>query len=140
MHASNDNVQHRTGFALVQQDLENDHIVLIASPHRFLGSMFTLEDPIEMVHEKFNQIAMQPKIGLTFGSALKQFGHPDVVMVGEIGDADTASNVVQAAMTGHLSLTIHTGEQRVQYPNARFGCDAILLSGVVLGCAPAFGS
>ena len=75
--------------------------------------MITLADPIEMVHEKFNQIAMQPKIGLTFGSALKTVlrQDPDVVMVGEIRDEDTASNVVQAAMTGHLVIsTIHTGE------------------------------
>ena len=76
-------------------------------------NIITLEDPIENVHDSFNQIAMQPKIGLTFGSALKTVlrQDPDVVMVGEIRDAETATNAVQAALTGHQVIsTIHTGE------------------------------
>jgi general secretion pathway protein E len=76
-------------------------------------NIVTLEDPIEMVHEAFNQIPMQPKIGVTFGSALKNVlrQDPDVVMVGEIRDAETAENAVQAALTGHMVLsTLHTGE------------------------------
>ena len=74
-------------------------------------NIVTLEDPIEMVHETLNQIAMQPKIGLTFGSALRNVlrQDPDVVMVGEIRDEETAQNAVQAALTGHLVIsTIHT--------------------------------
>ncbi len=74
-------------------------------------NIVTLEDPIEMVHEHLNQIAMQPKIGLTFGSALRNVlrQDPDVVMVGEIRDEETAQNAVQAALTGHLVIsTIHT--------------------------------
>jgi general secretion pathway protein E len=76
-------------------------------------NIITLEDPIENVHEAFNQIAMQPKIGVTFGSALKNVlrQDPDVVMVGEIRDEETAQNAVQSALTGHQVLsTIHTGE------------------------------
>ncbi len=76
-------------------------------------NIVTLEDPIEMVHEAFNQIPMQPKIGVTFGSALKNVlrQDPDVVMVGEIRDGETAENAVQAALTGHMVLsTLHTGE------------------------------
>ena len=66
-------------------------------------NIVTLEDPIEMVHEDLNQIAMQPKNGLTFGSALRNVlrQDPDVVMVGEIRDEETAQNAVQAALTGH---------------------------------------
>ena len=82
----------------------------LASPR---VNILTLEDPIEMVQEKFNQIAMQPRIGLTFGSALRTVlrQDPDVVMVGEIRDEETAQNVVQAAMTGHQVIsTIHTSE------------------------------
>ncbi len=82
----------------------------LASPR---VNIVTLEDPIENVHDAFNQIAMQPKIGLTFGSVLKTVlrQDPDVVMVGEIRDAETATNAVQAALTGHQVLsTIHTGE------------------------------
>ena len=76
-------------------------------------NIVTLEDPIENVHEAFNQIAMQPRIGLTFGTALKNVlrQDPDVVMVGEIRDSETAENAVQAALTGHQVLsTIHTGD------------------------------
>jgi general secretion pathway protein E len=73
----------------------------------------TLEDPIEMVFENFNQMAVQPKIGFTFGTALKSIlrQDPDVVMVGEIRDSETAENAVQAALTGHLVLsTLHTND------------------------------
>jgi general secretion pathway protein E len=76
-------------------------------------NIVTLEDPIENVHEAFNQIAMQPRIGLTFGTALKNVlrQDPDVVMVGEIRDTETAENAVQAALTGHQVLsTVHTGD------------------------------
>ena len=76
-------------------------------------NIVTLEDPIENVHEAFNQIAMQPRIGLSFGNALKNVlrQDPDVVMVGEIRDDETAENAVQAALTGHQVLsTIHTGD------------------------------
>jgi general secretion pathway protein E len=73
----------------------------------------TLEDPIEMVHENFAQIAMNPKAGITFGSALRNVlrQDPDVIMVGEIRDPETAEGAVQAALTGHLVLsTLHTND------------------------------
>jgi general secretion pathway protein E len=74
-------------------------------------NILTLEDPIEMVHPSFNQIAMQPRIGLTFGTALRNVlrQDPDIIMVGEIRDEETAQNAVQAALTGHLVIsTVHT--------------------------------
>lgn len=73
----------------------------------------TIEDPIEMVIEEFNQTAVQPKVGLTFAGALRTLlrQDPDVIMVGEIRDPETAQNAVQAAMTGHLVLsTVHTND------------------------------
>jgi len=76
-------------------------------------NIVTLEDPIEMIHEEFNQIPMQPRIGVTFGTALKNVlrQDPDVVMVGEIRDAATAENAVQAALTGHMVMsTLHTSQ------------------------------
>ena len=76
-------------------------------------NIVTLEDPIEMVHEAFNQVAMNPKIGITFGSALKNVlrQDPDVIMLGEIRDPETADGAVQAALTGHLVLsTLHTND------------------------------
>lgn len=73
----------------------------------------TVEDPIEMVHEEFNQIAVQPKVGITFGSILRNIlrQDPDIIMIGEMRDLETAQNAVQAALTGHLVLsTLHTND------------------------------
>lgn len=73
----------------------------------------TVEDPIEMVHEDFNQIAVQPQIGITFGSILRNIlrQDPDVIMIGETRDFETAENAIQAALTGHLVLTtLHTND------------------------------
>jgi len=73
----------------------------------------TIEDPIEMVHEDFNQIAVQPAIGITFATILRNIlrQDPDIIMVGEMRDLETAQNAVQAALTGHLVLsTIHTND------------------------------
>ncbi len=73
----------------------------------------TVEDPIEMVHEDFNQIAVQPVLGITFGSILRNIlrQDPDIIMVGEMRDLETAENAIQAALTGHLVLTtLHTND------------------------------
>ena len=73
----------------------------------------TVEDPIEMIHEDFNQIAVQPAIGVTFDSILRNIMRqdPDIIMVGEIRDLQTAQSAVQAALTGHLVLsTLHTND------------------------------
>jgi general secretion pathway protein E len=76
-------------------------------------NVVTIEDPIEMVHEDFNQIAVQPAIEVTFGSILRNVlrQDPDVIMVGEMRDIETAENAIQAALTGHLVLsTLHTND------------------------------
>ena len=73
----------------------------------------TIEDPIEMVWDGFNQVQVQPRIGLDFAGALRHIlrQDPDVIMVGEIRDAETAENAIQAALTGHLVLsTLHTND------------------------------
>jgi general secretion pathway protein E len=73
----------------------------------------TIEDPIEMIHEEFNQISVQPAVNVTFATILRNIlrQDPDVVMVGELRDLDTAQNAVQAALTGHLVLsTLHTND------------------------------
>jgi len=73
----------------------------------------TIEDPIEMIHEDFNQIAVQPAIGVTFDTILRNIMRqdPDIIMVGEIRDLETAQSAVQAALTGHLVLsTLHTND------------------------------
>jgi len=73
----------------------------------------TIEDPIEMVNEDFNQIAVQPAVGITFATILRNIlrQDPDIIMIGEMRDLDTAENAVQAALTGHLVLsTLHTND------------------------------
>jgi general secretion pathway protein E len=73
----------------------------------------TIEDPIEMVHEDFNKIAVQPAVGITFGTIIRNIlrQDPDIIMVGELRDLETAQNAVQAALTGHLVLsTLHTND------------------------------
>jgi general secretion pathway protein E len=73
----------------------------------------TIEDPIEMVWDDFNQTSVQNKIGITFASALRTIlrQDPDIIMVGEIRDQETAQNAIQAALTGHLVFsTLHTND------------------------------
>jgi len=71
----------------------------------------TAEDPVEINLEGINQVNVNAKVGLDFGEALRAFlrQDPDIVMVGEIRDLDTASIAIKAAQTGHLVLsTLHT--------------------------------
>ncbi len=77
------------------------------------NNIITVEDPIEMIHEDFNQIGVQPAIGVTFASILKTIlrQDPDIIMIGEMRDLETAENAVQASLTGHLVLsTLHTND------------------------------
>jgi len=76
-------------------------------------NIVTIEDPIEMVQEDLNQVAVRPAIDLTFANALRTVlrQDPDIIMVGEIRDTETAENAIQAALTGHLVLsTLHTND------------------------------
>ena len=71
----------------------------------------TAEDPVEINLEGINQVNVNPKVGLTFSNALKSFlrQDPDIVMVGEIRDLETAEIAIKAAQTGHMVLsTLHT--------------------------------
>ncbi|MDF1819535.1 MAG: GspE/PulE family protein [Immundisolibacteraceae bacterium] len=73
----------------------------------------TIEDPIEMIEAAFNQTQVQPSAGLTFADGVRTLMRqdPDIIMVGEIRDQETADVAVQAALTGHLVLsTIHTND------------------------------
>ena len=73
----------------------------------------TIEDPIEMVEPAFNQMQVQSGIGLDFASGIRTLMRqdPDIVMVGEIRDLETADMAIQAALTGHLVLsTLHTND------------------------------
>jgi len=76
-------------------------------------NLLTVEDPVEYKIEGINQVAVRPEIGLTFATALKAFlrQDPDIIMVGETRDLETASICVRAALTGHFVLsTLHTND------------------------------
>ncbi|HVU22798.1 MAG TPA: type II secretion system ATPase GspE [Opitutus sp.] len=75
--------------------------------------LLTIEDPVEYEIEGIMQVPVNPQIGLTFASALRSFlrQDPDVIMVGEIRDLETAQISIQASLTGHLVLsTLHTND------------------------------
>jgi len=75
--------------------------------------ILTIEDPVEYQLKGINQVQVKPQIGLTFAGALRNFlrQDPDIMMVGEIRDLETAQVAVQAALTGHLILsTLHTND------------------------------
>lgn len=76
-------------------------------------NIITVEDPVEYKLNRINQIQIKPKINLTFANTLRSIlrQDPDIIMVGEIRDAETAQIAVQAALTGHLVLsTLHTND------------------------------
>jgi type IV pilus assembly protein PilB len=77
------------------------------------SNISTAEDPAEIVLPGVNQVNVHPKVGLTFASALRAFlrQDPDIIMVGEIRDLETAEIAIKAAQTGHLVLsTLHTND------------------------------
>ena len=74
-------------------------------------NILTIEDPVEYTLEGVNQVQLKEEIGLTFGSALRTFlrQDPDIIMLGEIRDTDTAQMAIRSSLTGHLIFsTIHT--------------------------------
>ncbi len=76
-----------------------------------VSNILTIEDPIEYTLEGINQVQLKENIGLTFANTLRTFlrQDPDIIMVGEIRDVETANMAIRAALTGHLVLsTIHT--------------------------------
>ncbi|MGB5324865.1 MAG: GspE/PulE family protein [Pseudomonadales bacterium] len=97
----------------------------------------TIEDPIEMVEPAFNQMQVQKKIDLDFASGVRSLMRqdPDIIMIGEIRDSETAEMAVQAALTGHLVIsTVHTNDA----PSAvsrmlELGVPAYLIRATVVG-------
>ena len=105
------------GIILVTGPTGSGKTTTLYSALKFLAkpevNIVTIEDPIEMVHDEFNQVAVRPAIDVTFAAALRTVlrQDPDIIMVGEIRDTETAELAVQAALTGHLVLsTLHTND------------------------------
>jgi len=129
-------LQRPHGIVLLTGPTGSGKTTTLYSALRFLSgpalNITTIEDPIEMVHEPFNQIAVNPTTGLTFANALRTVlrQDPDVIMVGEIRDRETAEHAVQAALTGHLVLsTLHTNTAAGAITRLRdLGVEAFLLA------------
>jgi general secretion pathway protein E len=106
----------------------------IASPE---VNVVTIEDPIELVVDAFNQMAVQPKIGVGFAESLRHVlrQDPDVIMVGEVRDAETAEIALQAALTGHMVLaTLHTNDAATAITRLlELGVDPFILSSTLVG-------
>ncbi|HMK44526.1 MAG TPA: GspE/PulE family protein [Dissulfurispiraceae bacterium] len=105
------------GLILVTGPTGSGKTTTLYSALRLLSSpeinITTIEDPVEMVYDEFNQVSVQPKIDVTFASSLRAIlrQDPDIIMVGEIRDYETAEHAIQAALTGHLVFsTLHTND------------------------------
>jgi type II secretory ATPase GspE/PulE/Tfp pilus assembly ATPase PilB-like protein len=98
-------------------------------------SIVTLEDPIEYAVADIEQIQVNPRTGLTFANGLRSIlrQDPDIIMVGEIRDAETASIAVNTALTGHLLLsTLHTNDAATTLPRlAEMGVEPYLVATTV---------
>jgi general secretion pathway protein E len=106
-----------TGIILVTGPTGSGKTTTLYSVLKYLSkpevNIVTIEDPIEMVFEDFNQVSVRPQIDVTFAGALRTVlrQDPDIIMVGEIRDVETAEHAVQAALTGHLVLSsLHTND------------------------------
>jgi general secretion pathway protein E len=101
------------------------------------SKLFTVEDPIEYQLAGASQIQVQPKIGLTFAHALRSIlrQDPDIIMVGEIRDLETAQMAIQASLTGHLVLsTLHTNSAAASLTRLMdMGVDDYLLASTLTG-------
>lgn len=107
---------------------------VLASPEK---NIITIEDPVEYIADNLNQNQVNPKIGLTFASGLRSIlrQDPDIIMIGEIRDGETAEIAVKSALTGHLVLsTLHTNNATSAITRlADMGVDSFLISSSVLG-------
>lgn len=97
----------------------------------------TIEDPIEMIEPSFNQMQVQANIELGFAEGVRSLMRqdPDIIMVGEIRDQDTADMAIQAALTGHLVLsTLHTNDSPSSLTRLHdLGVQPFLTSATILG-------
>ncbi len=97
--------------------------------------IITTEDPVEYQLEGINQIQVHPKIGLTFANSLRSIlrHDPDVVLIGEVRDLETAENAIQASLTGHLVFsTLHTNDASTAYTRlVDMGVEPFLVSSTV---------
>ncbi len=134
-------VDRPNGMILVTGPTGSGKTTTLYSSLKFLASpdvnIVSIEDPIEMVVEEFNQVAVNPRIGISFAAALRTIlrQDPDIIMVGEVRDSETAANAVQAALTGHLVFaTLHTNDSASAIGRMLdLGVEPFLLSSTLVG-------
>ncbi len=99
--------------------------------------IWTAEDPIEITQEGLRQVQVNPKIGFTFAAAMRSFlrADPDVIMIGEMRDKETADVAIEASLTGHLVLsTLHTNSAvETVIRLLDMGCDPFNFADAILG-------
>ena len=99
--------------------------------------IWTAEDPIEITQEGLRQVQVQPKIGFTFATAMRAFlrADPDVIMIGEMRDKETADIAIEASLTGHLVMsTLHTNSAVETVTRLLdMGCDSFNFADAMLG-------
>ncbi len=100
-------------------------------------NILTVEDPVEQRIHGIGQVQVNSKIGLTFASGLRAFlrQDPDIIMIGEIRDLETADLAINASLTGHLVLsTLHTNDSAGAFPRLLdVGCEPFLIATSLLG-------
>jgi general secretion pathway protein E len=129
------------GLILVTGPTGSGKTTTLYSTLRYLSgpelNITTVEDPIEMIDARFCQVQVNQQIDVTFSNALRTIlrQDPDIIMVGEIRDADTANMAVQAALTGHLVFsTLHTRNAAGAVTRlVELGVEPFLLSSVLRG-------
>ena len=130
-----------SGLILVTGPTGSGKTTTLYSTLRYLSgpeiNITTVEDPIEMVDPRFCQVQVQGKIDVTFSNALRAIlrQDPDIIMIGEIRDAETAQMAVQSALTGHLVIsTVHTRDASGAVTRLLdLGVERFLLSSVLRG-------
>jgi len=134
-------LSHSHGMILVTGPTGSGKSTTLHSFLQYINSpdknIITIEDPVEYNADNINQIQVNEKVGLTFASGLRSIlrQDPDVVMVGEIRDRETAQIAVQASLTGHLMLsTLHTNDATSSLTRlVDMGIEGYLLSSTLLG-------
>jgi general secretion pathway protein E len=129
------------GLILVTGPTGSGKTTTLYSTLRYLSgpelNITTVEDPIEMVDPRFCQVQVNPQIGISFANALRTIlrQDPDIIMVGEVRDIETAQMAVQAALTGHLVFsTVHTRNASGAITRlVELGVERFLLSSVLRG-------
>lgn len=134
-------IARQTGLVLVTGPTGSGKTTTLYSTLRRVATpevnITTIEDPIEMVVEQFNQVSVQTKLKLDFSRALRHIlrQDPDIIMVGEIRDGETAEYAVQAALTGHLVFsTLHTNDTATSVARLiELGVNPYLISSTLAG-------